>query len=157
MAGCWVRITGRSTFCLCQSTPCTSILSAVMDALLIGCFHIWCFHIWCFHKWPISCKEKTKIVPLKEKKPDSESKQDWDFMTFWGNGSVSVIAVLQNWTDVYGSHKKGNEGRLHQNILEALNNILGCYSEGHLLLLSAQYCAWPSQDGKKKWCILTSS
>lgn len=58
--------------------------------------------------------------------------------------------MLQNWTDVYGSHKKGNEGRLHQNVSEALNKILGCYSEGHLLLLSAQYCDWPSQDGKKK-------
>lgn len=43
---------------------------------------------------------------------------------------------------------------LHQNILEAVNKILCCYSEGHFLLLSAQYCDWPPQDGKNDVFLL---
>jgi len=42
--------------------------------------------------------------------------------------------------------KNENWGSQQQNILEAINTILCCYTEGHFLLLSAQYCDWPSQD-----------
>lgn len=134
----WVRISDWCRLFVCQFMLCISILSVIVGTGYTGCFHT----------WPIMCKEKPQIVSLKViLKPGCESKQKWYFRTFWSSGSASVIALLQGCADVCSSHQKGNEGRLHQNILEAINKILCCYSEWHFLLLSAQHCDW---DGKNE-------